>query len=92
MVRLSVYAILATSSFFSQITLAHPGHNVEEEIAEREAFFANSPRDLSHCTEILKKRGTEDANRERIARAIAKARDDLGITKSMWFHNIASRC
>ncbi|PQE07779.1 extracellular dioxygenase protein [Rutstroemia sp. NJR-2017a BVV2] len=81
MVRLSLSAVLATSSFLSQIILAHPGHNVEEEIAEREAFFANSPRDLSHCTEILKKRGTEDKNRERIARAIAKARDDLGITK-----------
>ncbi|KAF7888758.1 hypothetical protein EAF00_009058 [Botryotinia globosa] len=46
------------------ISTAHPGQT----IVERDIFFEDTktPRDLSHCADILRKRGAEDRNRERM--------------------------
>lgn len=78
---------LAAAACVFHISTAHPGQTVQElqdEIVERDIFFEDTktPRDLSHCTDILRKRGAEDRNRERIAVAVAKARADLGLLQS----------
>ncbi|KAF7919338.1 uncharacterized protein EAE97_011670 [Botrytis byssoidea] len=53
------------------------------EIVDRDIFFEDTktPRDLSHCADIFRKRGAKDGNRERIAVAVAKARADLGLPR-----------
>ncbi|THV46822.1 hypothetical protein BGAL_0357g00080 [Botrytis galanthina] len=75
---------LAAAACVFHISTAHPGQTVQElqdEIVERDIFFEDTKtsRDLSHCADILRKRGAEDRNRERIAVAVAKARADLGL-------------
>ncbi|KAL5315296.1 hypothetical protein ACEPPN_016163 [Leptodophora sp. 'Broadleaf-Isolate-01'] len=58
--------VLATNVY------AHPGHDMQAEIAERAAFMATAPRDLSHCAEKLKMRGLDKKN---VARRAAMAKD-----------------
>lgn len=51
------FVALATSFFFSAPVVAHPGHDITEEIAERAAYLASeSYTGLSHCAETLKSR------------------------------------
>ncbi|OBT66049.1 hypothetical protein VE03_03267 [Pseudogymnoascus sp. 23342-1-I1] len=70
----AVAAILATQ------VVAHPGHDISQEIAERNAFLKNSARrDLSQCAGSLRKRGIEDASIKRREDAIAKARAERGL-------------
>lgn len=47
--------------------IAHPGHSVEQELAERQAGLANSPRSLNHCSAKIKARGVEARNVQRRA-------------------------
>src|SRR3569833_2571544 len=53
-------------------TVAHPGHDVQQEAAERRAFLQNSPRDLSHCAGKLKARGHEARSIERRAQRVSQ--------------------
>lgn len=73
---------LATAAIFSQVASAHPGHDVSQEIAERNDFYKNSKRDLSHCSEALKKRGQDEKQRTRRQAAIEKARAARGLPQS----------
>ncbi|EXJ86668.1 hypothetical protein A1O3_03621 [Capronia epimyces CBS 606.96] len=50
-------ALLATSA-----VLAHPGHNVAEEAAERAEFFKRNPKTIRSCAAKLKARGHESAS------------------------------
>lgn len=51
------FIALAASLFFSAPAVAHPGHDIAEEIAERAAYIASdSYTGLSHCAETLKSR------------------------------------
>jgi len=54
------------------VALAHPGHNIAEQAAERAEFFKRNPRTLRSCATKLKARGLESAN---IARRQALAND-----------------
>lgn len=55
--------------------LAHPGHDLTQEIAERRAYLSSIKRtDLSHCASKLKARGVDKRNVERRQAAIEKAR------------------
>ncbi len=47
------------------ITLAHPGHNVAEEAAERADFIKREPRSVRACASQLKARGHHAAGIER---------------------------
>ena len=67
--------------------IAHPGHDLTQELAERNAFYKNSKRDLTHCNHLLRKRGTEDKQRKRRQAAIEKARAERGLPQS-WFSSI----
>ncbi|RDL39686.1 uncharacterized protein BP5553_04026 [Venustampulla echinocandica] len=53
------FAPLLVTSLFAGNALAHPGHDVQAEIAERAAFMQTSKRDLSHCAAKMKARGIE---------------------------------
>lgn len=68
-------ALLAT-------TLAHPGHNVAQEAAERRDFLNSVKRtSLSHCAENLKARGIEARNIARRQAQVEKARRKRGLKK-----------
>ena len=68
------------SSVVSGLTLlgsaiAHPGHDIQQEIQERRDFLSSIKRtDLSHCAEKLRARGIEKRNIERRAAQVNKAR------------------
>ncbi|RAL58478.1 hypothetical protein DID88_005182 [Monilinia fructigena] len=68
----AITAILAGSA------MAHPGHDVKQEIAERASFMSQlKTRDLSHCSAKLKARGLEQAavaRRSAIAKSERKKR------------------
>lgn len=44
------------------LTVAHPGHDVGREIADRRDFLASNKNDLSHCADKLRARGLEARN------------------------------
>lgn len=60
------FIAFAASLFFSATVVAHPGHDVAEEIAERAAFLASdSYSGLSHCADTLKSRQAALINRRK---------------------------
>ncbi|KAA8563727.1 hypothetical protein MFRU_024g00840 [Monilinia fructicola] len=73
--RFSAAAIAAILAGFA---MAHPGHDVKQEIAERASFMSQlKTRDLSHCSAKLKARGLEQAavaRRSAIAKSERKKR------------------
>jgi len=73
--------VLGATTFFDQ-AFAHPGHDIREEISERNEFFKNSKRNLDHCSGALKKRGMQDFQQQRRSAAIANARAERGLPQS----------
>jgi protocatechuate 3,4-dioxygenase beta subunit len=66
-----ITSLLAASALAST-ALAHPGHDIRAEMAERAAFMQTSKRDLSHCAAKMKARGMDKRD---IARRAAIAKD-----------------
>jgi len=62
--------IIAAAVLASNV-VAHPGHDIRAEMAERAAFMQTSKRDLSHCAAKMKARGMDKRSVARRA-AIAK--------------------
>lgn len=75
--------VTATAALLSQV-IAHPGHDLTEEIAERNAFFESAKRDLRHCDFALRKRGIEHSQQRRRLVAIEKARAARGLPQSQY--------
>jgi hypothetical protein len=73
-----------TVVLLGQAVVCHPGHDISQEIAERNAFYKTSTRDLTHCNEFLRKRGVEDNQRKRRQAAIEKARAERGLPQSQF--------
>lgn len=67
-----VLSVASITALFSQV-LAHPGHDISQEIAERNDFYQYSKR-ASNCDTALRKRGINDRQHERRRAAIARAR------------------
>lgn len=83
MVYFSKTFVAAVAAILATQVVAHPGHNIAQEVAERNAFLKNSARrDLSQCADVLRKRGVEDASIKRREEAIAKARAERGLPLS----------
>lgn len=64
------------------LALAHPGHDVKAEAAERAAFIKRTPlesRSLGHCAENLKARGYEAKNVARRQQTVEQLRRKRGI-------------
>ncbi|KAM3499277.1 hypothetical protein MY10362_007449 [Beauveria mimosiformis] len=74
--------ILALFAAASGIANAHPGHDLSEEIAERQLFLRSVRRaTLAHCADKLKARGVEAANIARRSAAVEKKRTARGIKR-----------
>lgn len=83
MVYFSKTFVAAVAAILATQVVAHPGHDIAQEVAERNAFLKNSVRrDLSHCASSLRKRGVQDASIKRREEAIAKARAERGLPLS----------
>ncbi|KAI1382716.1 aromatic compound dioxygenase [Hypoxylon trugodes] len=62
--------------------VAHPGHDLTQEIKERREFLSSVKRtNLDHCAPKLKARGVEKRNIQRRAALLEKARAKRGLTK-----------
>jgi hypothetical protein len=58
MVVLNAFLALAAAS---TLVLAHPGHDVKQEIAQRSAYMAQAEyRSLAHCSAKFKERGVQE--------------------------------
>ncbi|KAJ3561147.1 hypothetical protein NPX13_g9058 [Xylaria arbuscula] len=69
-------------ALFSASAVAHPGHDLTQEIAERRDFLGSVKRtDLSHCASKLKARGINQRNVARRNAAVEKARAKRGLSK-----------
>jgi hypothetical protein len=64
--------LLAAAVLTSNV-VAHPGHDIRAEMAERAAFMQTSKRDLSHCAAKMKARGSV-ARRAAVAKQARKTR------------------
>ena len=73
---------LFTITLLGHQVLSHGAHDLSAEIASRHAFFQHSKRDLSHCSESLRKRGLQDKQLVRREAAIEKARATGGLPES----------
>ncbi|OAA45319.1 extracellular dioxygenase [Beauveria brongniartii RCEF 3172] len=74
--------LLALFAAASGIANAHPGHDLSEEIAERQLFLRSVRRaTLAHCADKLKARGVEAANIARRSAAVEKTRTARGIKR-----------
>lgn len=63
---------------FTSVSLAHPGHDVAEEAAERADFLRRNPRPVRSCASKLKARGHEDAGvqcRQAVYESLLKKRN-----------------
>lgn len=82
MVKFSSFAtaVAATSIFLA--ANAHPGHSIEEEIAERVAYLKRGISDLDHCAEKLRARGHEKRSIGRRVAKIQELRDEVAHKKS----------
>jgi len=74
------FIALAASLFFSAPTIAHPGHDVAEEIAQRAAYLASdSYTGLAHCADTLKSRQADMISRRKAM--VQHLRTKRGIVK-----------
>lgn len=74
--------ILALLAAASGIANAHPGHDLSEEIAERQMFLRSVRRaTIAHCADKLKARGVEATNIARRSAAVEKKRTARGIKR-----------
>ncbi|KAH6715103.1 extracellular dioxygenase [Leptodontidium sp. MPI-SDFR-AT-0119] len=77
MVSLKVSRAVVVAALLSR-TLAHPGHDLTQEIAERNEFLQHSKR-ASNCDVALRKRGIDSKQNERRQLAIEQARAARGL-------------
>ncbi|KAH9904220.1 aromatic compound dioxygenase [Xylariomycetidae sp. FL2044] len=80
--RFATTVVASGLALMSGVAVAHPGHDISGEVAERRAFLAGQKRaDLSHCAAKLKARGLSDRNVRRRAAAADEARARRGLKK-----------
>ncbi|KAI1631627.1 aromatic compound dioxygenase [Biscogniauxia mediterranea] len=74
--------VVSGLALLSSSVIAHPGHDLTQEIAERREFLSSVKRtDLTHCAEKLKARGVTERNVARRSAMLEKARAKRGLKK-----------
>ncbi|KAH7146958.1 Intradiol ring-cleavage dioxygenase [Dactylonectria estremocensis] len=74
--------VIAGLALMGGVAIAHPGHNVAEEAADRRDFLQSVKRaSLAHCADKLKARGVHARNTARRAAQVEKARKKRGLKK-----------
>jgi hypothetical protein len=71
--------LIITAAALAGFGAAHPGHNVAQEMQEREAAMQGLPRNLAHCAEKMKARGITAAAAARRAKVAKEARQARGL-------------
>ncbi|KAI0529996.1 aromatic compound dioxygenase [Xylaria digitata] len=75
-------SLISGLTLLSGSALAHPGHDLTQEIAERREFLGSVKRaDLSHCADKLAARGVSKRNVARRTATIEEARAKRGLKK-----------
>lgn len=76
------FAKAATGLALLATAIAHPGHDVTQEAAERRDFLNSVKRtSLSHCADKLRARGTKARNVARRQAQVENARQKRGLKK-----------
>lgn len=71
--------LLTSVALAASFVAAHPGHDISQEIREREIALRSLPPNLAHCAEKMRKRGiTADAGKRR-AQLAKFAREERGL-------------
>lgn len=74
------FTYAAATAILAHVAIAHPGHDLTEEIMERRSFVRSVSRsDLSHCAPKLRARGVEARNVARRSAAVENARSFRGL-------------
>ncbi|KAK5461059.1 hypothetical protein LTS15_003122 [Exophiala xenobiotica] len=82
MVKFSSFATVVAATSIFLAANAHPGHSIEEEIAERAAYLKRGISNLDHCAERLRARGHEKRSIGRRVAKIQELRDEVAHKKS----------
>lgn len=75
-----IYSIITIVSLAISSILAHPGHNVAQEAAERAEFLRHKPRSVGSCSSQLQRRGHTTAALARRSELATKAQQKRGLT------------
>lgn len=76
------FSSVFTGLALSGMAVAHPGHNVKQEAAERRDYLTTVKRaSLAHCADKLKARGVDARNMARRRAQVEKARQKRGLKK-----------
>lgn len=73
------------STLFTSVALAasfvaaHPGHDISQELREREVALRSLPPNLAHCAEKMRKRGALANAGKRRAQLAKSAREQRGL-------------
>jgi hypothetical protein len=73
---------LLVAALLGSSALAHPGHDVAKEAAERRHALRNTKPNLQHCNKKLKARGVEQRTIDRRAALLRSEREKRGLTGS----------
>lgn len=75
-----VLSLISFGFLAINVVLAHPGHNIAAEAAERAEFFRRSPKSVRSCAAELSRRGVHDASLARRHELAGKARAKRGLS------------
>jgi hypothetical protein len=78
-VNMYLVATLVAVAIRTSNPIAHPGHDIHAEMAQRAAFMQTSKRDLSHCAAKMKARGMDQRTVTRRAAMAKRARKKRSI-------------
>jgi hypothetical protein len=73
-------SLLALGLLAAPAVLAHPGHDIREEAAERREFLKRSPKNVRSCIPELERRGHQAAALERRQHMAHETRVIRGLT------------
>jgi hypothetical protein len=73
------FSNLVKTVALASLVVAHPGHDIREEIREREAAMVGIPRSLAHCAEQMEASGILAQATARRAALVRKAREERGL-------------
>ena len=70
---------IVTAGLLASFALAHPGHDVAHEAAERAAGMKHTQKNLDHCSAKMKVRGVEQRTVNRRAALLKSEREKRGL-------------
>lgn len=76
---------IVAAALLTSFTIAHPGHDVAQEAAERATSLKQmSKKSLAHCSEKMKARGVEQRTIERRSTILKNEREKRGLAAGQY--------